>query len=57
MKEIDLQNEIRIALSKIGVITFRMNVGFFETKDGRKIKAGTIGMSDLLVIKIVKEVI
>lgn len=47
MKEIDLQNNIRIALNDIA-ITFRANVGVFFTKDGRPIRTGLpCGFSDL----------
>lgn len=45
--EIDIQNEIRIALSPYA-ITFRGNVGMFYTKDGRQVKTGLPkGFSDL----------
>jgi hypothetical protein len=47
MREIDIQNQIRIALSDIAV-TFRANVGVFFTKDGRPIRSGLPkGFSDL----------
>jgi hypothetical protein len=47
MKEIDIQNTIRIALSDIAV-TFRANVGVFFTRDGRPIRTGLPkGFSDL----------
>ena len=47
MSEIDIQNNIRIALSGIA-ITFRANVGVFFTKDGRPIRTGLPkGFSDL----------
>ena len=47
MKEIDIQNQIRIELSQIAV-TFRANVGVFFTKDGRPVSTGLPkGFSDL----------
>ena len=47
MREIDLQNEIRLALNEIAV-TFRANVGLFFTRDGRPISTGLPkGFSDL----------
>jgi hypothetical protein len=47
MKEIDLQNKIRIGLNDIA-ITFRGNVGLFYTKTGRPIRTGLPpGFSDL----------
>ena len=47
MSEIDVQNEIRIALSEF-TVTFRANVGVFFTKDGRPIRTGLPkGFSDL----------
>lgn len=48
--ETDIQNKIRIALSKYGIV-FRMNVGLFFTADGRPIQSGLPpGTSDLLFI-------
>lgn len=49
IKEIDIQNAIRIALSKYGVV-IRQNTGNFELKDGRRIMCGVKGLSDLLFI-------
>lgn len=49
MTETDIQNAIRCELSKYGVVV-RMNTGFFQTFDGRVIKCGIKGMSDLLFI-------
>ena len=47
MKEIDIQNQIRIELSQIAV-TFRANVGVFFTRDGRPVSTGLPkGFSDL----------
>lgn len=47
MREIDLQNEIRLALNEIA-ITFRANVGLFYTRDGRPVSTGLPkGFSDL----------
>lgn len=49
MKEINIQNLIRLELSKIGAIVFRNNVGLFLTEDGRKIRTGLcIGSADLI---------
>lgn len=49
IKEIDIQNAIRIALSKHGVV-IRQNTGNFELKDGRRIMCGVKGLTDLLFI-------
>lgn len=49
MREIDMQNAIRIALSKYGVV-IRQNTGNFALKDGRRITCGVKGLSDLLFI-------
>lgn len=49
MTETDIQNQIRIALSKHGIV-IRMNTGNFELKDGRRIVCGVKGLSDLLFI-------
>jgi hypothetical protein len=49
MREIDIQNAIRIALSKYGVV-IRQNTGNFALKDGRRITCGVKGLSDLLFI-------
>lgn len=47
MSEIDIQNQIRIALSDIAV-SFRGNVGVFFTRDGRPVSTGLPkGFSDL----------
>ena len=45
--ETSLQNEIRIALSKRGCVCLRSNVGMFYTIDGRQIRIGEDGQSDL----------
>lgn len=39
MKEIDVQNSIRLALNPYAII-FRANVGVFNTRDGRWISTG-----------------
>lgn len=44
-----LQNAIRIALSFHGVV-IRMNTGVFKTTDGRTVKCGIRGLSDLIFI-------
>lgn len=47
MREKDIQNEIRLALSDIAVV-FRANVGTFMSNDGRMIATGLPkGFSDL----------
>lgn len=53
MTETDIQNKIRIALSKHGIV-IRLNTGNFELKDGRRIVCGVKGLSDLLFIGIGK---
>ena len=50
--EHDIQNSIRIALSKLGYTVFRANVGKFLLKDGRWFDVGLPeGFSDLMAIK------
>ena len=50
MREADIQNTIRMALSKHGIV-LRLNNGQFMTKDGREIRSGLPpGTSDLLFI-------
>lgn len=52
MREHDIQNKVRIGLSKLGFVVFRINVGNFYTKDGRYIKGSVpVGFSDLIAIK------
>lgn len=47
MKEIDVQNSIRLALTPHAVV-FRANVGTFKTADGRTVTTGLpAGFSDL----------
>lgn len=47
-EEHKIQNEIRIALSEAGCITFRMNVGKMKTPDGRYFSTGVpVGFSDI----------
>ncbi len=49
MLEKDIQNLIRIEVSKLGARVFRNNVGLFETLDGRAVKTGLCkGSSDLI---------
>lgn len=48
-KETVLQNEIRLALSEYG-ICIRQNTGNFLTADGRRVRCGIPGLSDLLFI-------
>lgn len=49
MREIDIQNQIRIALSDYGIV-IRQNTGNFQLADGRRIVCGVKGLSDLLFI-------
>lgn len=49
MTETDIQNQIRLELSKHGIV-IRMNTGVFKTDDGRTIKCGIKGTSDLLFV-------
>lgn len=46
-KETALQNNIRVALCEAGCIVHRCNTGIFYTKDGRTVKIGEKGHSDL----------
>lgn len=46
-KETSIQNEIRVALCEAGCIVHRCNTGTFYTKDGRAVKIGEVGHSDL----------
>lgn len=45
-KETQIQNDIRVALSELGIVR-RNNVGMFLTPDGRPIAIGIPGESDL----------
>ena len=49
MLESVIQNQIRCALSKYGVV-IRMNTGNVQTQSGTYIRCGVKGMSDLLFI-------
>jgi hypothetical protein len=49
MVETDIQNSIRLALSQFGVV-IRQNTGNFLTPDGRRVKCGVTGLSDLLFV-------
>lgn len=49
MKETDIQNQIRMALSDHGIV-IRQNTGNFLTADGRRVVCGVKGLSDLLFI-------
>jgi hypothetical protein len=52
MTEHDLQNKIRLILSEMGYITFRINVGKFKLYDGRWFDTGLPkGFSDLIALK------
>ncbi|OLS02897.1 VRR-NUC domain-containing protein [Tissierella creatinophila] len=51
MKEKDIQNEIRLALNPY-MIVFRINVGGFNTQDGRFVSTGVPrGFSDLFGVR------
>jgi hypothetical protein len=51
MREKDVQNEIRLALSPYAVV-FRANVGYFNTYDGRVVATGLPkGFSDLFGVR------
>ncbi len=52
MTEHDLQNSIRLSLSRLGYIVFRVNVGKVKTDDGRYFDTGLPkGHSDLVAYK------
>lgn len=52
MTEHDLQNYIRLELSKLGWTTFRINVGKVKMHDGRWFDTGLPpGFSDLMALK------
>lgn len=46
-EETGIQNRIMVALCQAGCTVFRRNVGLFYTQDGRMIKIGEKGESDL----------
>lgn len=46
-RETELQNKIRAALCEFGCVVHRCNTGVFYTKDGRPVKIGEVGHSDL----------
>lgn len=43
-----IQTQIRLRLSKLRMLFLRFNVGTFWTKDGRPVKIGEQGVSDLI---------
>lgn len=47
MTETDIQTEIRVALSEHGCIVHRTNSGIYYTQDGRPVRIGAPGQSDL----------
>ena len=52
MSEHNLQNQIRIELSKLGFTVFRLNVGKVRMADGRFFDTGLPkGFSDLMALK------
>lgn len=46
-QETSIQNRIRAALCEFGCVVHRCNTGVFYTKDGRPVKIGEVGHSDL----------
>ena len=51
MTEHDIQNSIRLELSRLGFVTFRVNVGKVKLQDGRWFDTGLPkGFSDLIAI-------
>lgn len=50
-EETNIQNNIRVELSKKGCKVFRCNVGNFYTKYGEEIKIGIVGHSDLYGVR------
>lgn len=46
-QETEIQNRIRVALCEAGCIVHRCNTGTFYTRDGRAVKVGEVGHSDL----------
>jgi len=55
MSEIDIQNEIRMALADAQVMSFRNNTGALKDKDGRLVRYGLCkGSSDIIGIKKIK---
>ena len=45
--ETSIQNQIRVALCEAGCVVHRCNVGTFYSRDGRAVKVGEVGHSDL----------
>ena len=50
-EETNIQNLIRVELSKKNCLVFRINVGNFYTKYGQEIKIGVVGHSDLYGVR------
>lgn len=49
MREIELQNRIRLAVGGLPIRLFRNNIGLFKTHDGRIVKTGLcVGSTDLI---------
>lgn len=46
-KETVLQNQIRAALCEKGCVVHRCNSGLYYTKDGRTVRCGEVGHTDL----------
>lgn len=47
-RESVIQSAIRILLGRLGMLFLRYQVGLFYTKDGRPVKIGEVGVSDLI---------
>jgi hypothetical protein len=43
-----IQTNIRLALGRLRMLFLRYQVGLFYTKDGRPVKIGEVGVSDLI---------
>ena len=48
LTEKNIQNEIRLHLSKRGILNLRYQVGNFYAMDGTMVKIGEVGVSDLI---------
>lgn len=47
-RESVIQSQIRLALGRLRMLFLRYNVGLFFTRDGRPVKIGEPGVSDLI---------
>lgn len=48
MIEAVIQAKIRLAMGRLRILMLRYQVGMFWTKDGRPVKIGEVGVSDLI---------